>query len=290
MRRTLSAILPFTFLLFCSAPLLADQFDYYTQPVLTKAIEDKVLKEVPSLTTEEVEKHLNVLSDTQGAFVVVETNDRRLAKVLLQPARLRSGAEQVPMFLIEKYTTFREATERAVKASGLNVHLYGGSRLHLDHGQVVPEKLGGDLTAILSDGKLTLKPLDKAKLYVLTKSIPDVMPKKKPKLVVGEEFQIRYFNGSYKLYDDGRRTGVLKLVATEDGEVSGSYTSDKDGRDYEVKGKIGQPQHAISFEIKYPATKQAFAGHLFTGNGKVIAGTSTMQERNTGFYAERIDE
>ena len=290
MRGTLSVALALPLFLVGAASAWADQFEYYTQQVLTKAIEDKALQEVPSLTTEEVEKHMNVLSDSQGAFVVVETNDHRMAKLLLQPARQRLGSDQVPMFLIEKYTTFREGTERAVKAVGSNVHLYGASLLQLDNGQIVPAKLGGDLTAVEADGKLTLKPVAKAKLYLLAKAIPGVVPKKKPKLAMGEEFQIRYFNGTYKLHDDGRRTGTLKLVATEDGEVSGTYTSDKDGRDYEVKGKIGQPQHSIAFEIKYPAAKQTFAGHLFTGNGKVIAGTSTLSERNTGFYAERIEE
>jgi hypothetical protein len=273
-----------------TAAVRADQFEYYYQPVLTKALEDKVLKEVASLSVEEMEKHLNVLADTQSAFLVVETNDRRLTKLLVQPARLRVGEEQVPLFLVEKYLTFREGSERAIKASGQNTHLYNGSRIHLDQGQIVPEKLGGDLIAQETEGKLILKPVGKAKLYVLTKAIPGVVPKKKPKLAIGEEFQIKYFNGTYKLYDDGRRTGVLKLLATDDGEVSGTYTSDKDGREYEVKGKVGQPQHSITFEIKYPATKQAFSGHLFTGNGKIIAGTTTLQERNAGFYAERIEE
>ena len=41
----------------------------------------------------------------------------------------------------------------------------------------------------------------------------------------------------------------------EDGvELTGTFTSDKDGSEYEVQGKGGMPKHAVSFTIKFPAT------------------------------------
>ena len=88
------------------------------------------------------------------------------------------------MLLIEKYVTFKEATERTVKAKGDNIHVYPGMRLNLDLGQFVPEVLGGDiLVEALDNDSFKLKPLGNAKLYVLTKAIPDVVPKKAAKLV-----------------------------------------------------------------------------------------------------------
>jgi hypothetical protein len=127
-------------------------------------------------------------------------------------------------------------------------------------------------------------------LYVLTKAIAEAVPKKAGKLEVGATFEIRYFNGKYKLYDDGRRSGKLNLEVNESGEVSGSFYSDRDGAKYDVTGKIGNPRHGITFSIKFPQVEQTFSGFLFTGNGKAIAGTTKLQERETGFYAERLDE
>src|SRR5262249_42284365 len=100
----------------------------------------------------------------------------------------------------------------------------------------------------------------------------------------------RYFNGTYQLYDDGRRSGKLTLKVTESGEVTGAYYSDKDGRKYEVKGKVGSPAHSVQFTVKFPQTEQAFHGWLFTGNGKAMAGTSRLQEWEAGFYALRAEE
>ena len=173
------------------------------------------------------------------------------------------------------------------------MQVYGGGRYNLDIGQVVPEKAGGDILVEETEGNPTgikVKPLGKAKVYLLTKAIPDVVPKKSPRLVVGEKFETRYFNGKYKLQDDGRRSGTLQLDVNDEGEVTGSYYSDKDGQKYDVKGKVGTPTHAVSFVIKFPQVEQQFTGFLFTGNGKALAGTSKLQERDTAFYAERIED
>ena len=110
---------------------------------------------------------------------------------------------------------------------------------------MVPESVGGDLT-VAADAKdpnaFVVKPVKDAKLYVLAKPIAGVVPKKAPKLVVGEAFETRFFAGRYKLHDDGRRSGVLKLEVNEAGEITGTFTSDKDGREYEVQGKAGTPE------------------------------------------------
>ena len=38
------------------------------------------------------------------------------------------------------------------------------------------------------------------------------------------------------------------------------------------------------------APRNAFNGFMFTGNGKGIAGTTKLAEREAGFYAERVEE
>jgi len=82
----------------------------------------------------------------------------------------------------------------------------------------------------------------------------------------------------------------MKLEINESGEITGTYTSDKDGKEYPVEGKAGTPKHAVTFTIKFPATMQAFTGYMFTGDGKAIAGTTKILEREAGFYAERVEE
>src|SRR5262249_25395517 len=158
----------------------------------------------------------------------------RYCKLLVTAARQRIGMnEQVPMLLVDKYLTYKEGTDRAVKATGQKVHLYPGSRLHLDLGQVVPEKLGGDLLVVEGEKDaltIVVKPLGKARIFLLTKPIADLAPKKPAKLVIGEQFEVRYFNGSYKLRDDGRRSGTLTLQVADSGDVTGSFYSDRDGQ------------------------------------------------------------
>jgi hypothetical protein len=127
-------------------------------------------------------------------------------------------------------------------------------------------------------------------MYVITKHLPEANPVKPAKLVIGAQFETRYFNGSYKLFDDGRRSGTLNLKVADSGEVSGWYYSDKDGQKYEVSGKVSNsPQHRIDFLVTYPRSTQTFVGYLFTGDGRAITGTSRLQNHETGFYAVRIE-
>lgn len=272
----------------------ADQFDHYTHPVLSKAAADGTLKEVKELSSEQLSDAGGALPDSPAAILVVATNDKRFARLLAQPARQKVGKDQsAPLLLIDRYTTFKGTSPQAVQASGQNLHLYPGLRLSLDIGQVVPESVGGDLT-VVTDPKdpnaFVVRPVKDAKLYLLTRPIAGVVPKKAAKLVVGEAFETRFIAGKYKLHDDGRRSGVLKLEVTEAGEITGTFTSDKDGREYEVQGKAGTPRHAVAFAVKFPATTQTFTGFVFTGDARAIAGTTKMLDREAGFYAERIDE
>jgi hypothetical protein len=274
-----------------AALIRADAFDNYTNPILKKAAELDGIREIKQLTPSLMAEHDQVLPKADAAFVFVQTNDNRFSKLLVRSGFRKVDAERkVPILIIERFVTYKEGEERQVLAEGKNIDLFAGFRFNLDIGQVVPEELGGDLRLVVAEGKTFVEPLGKAKLYLLTKPVAEATPKKPEKIVIGETFEPRYFNGAYKLYDDGRRSGTLKLKVAADGEVTGDFYTDKDGQKYEVKGKVGAPAHSIQFTIKFPRTAEVFDGFLFTGDGKAITGTSRMEERPAGFYAVRVEE
>jgi hypothetical protein len=269
----------------------ADAFDNYTNPLLAKLPGSKYAEPVKQLTPEVMVQHSRALPGATAAFVVVRTNDGRLAKLLVRPAAHKvAPGKTVPIVFVERFVTYREGDERTVVASGHDVRLFAGFHFSLDIGQVVPADLGGDMRLVVEGDKNWLEPIGKAELFIVTAHHPDANPMKGAKLVVGAKFDPMYFNGAYKLHDDGRRSGTLHLKVLENGEVEGYLYSDKDGQKYEVSGRIGSPKHVIEFTIQFPQTIETFRGMLFTGDGRAIAGTSRLQEREAGFYAVRIDD
>lgn len=277
--------------------LAADAFDNYTNPVLDKVPGADGVKELHELTSEQILEHEDVLPSVKGALVVVYTNDARWAKLLVSAAaqKFQAGpgapAEVVPMLRIERFMTYREASERAVKASGQNLSVFPGLHFHLEMGQIVPAKFGGDLTIVETKPRqFALKPVGKAKLYLVTKPLPDATPKKGPKVEFGGKFEPKFFNGTFKLADDGRRSGALRLAVDDSNDVTGTFVSDLDGAEYEVRGAVAKPSHKILFTIKFPQTEQIYEGFMFTGNGKAIAGVSKLQDREAAFVATRVDD
>ena len=99
------------------------------------------------------------------------------------------------------------------------------------------------------------------------------------------------------ILDDAGKPVLLRGVnrsgtgsGNAEGGVTGSYYSDKDGQKYDVQGKIGTPQHAIEFRIRFPRVEHTFKGMLFTGDGKAMAGASRLAEREAAFYAVRSEK
>lgn len=268
----------------------ADSFENYTNDHLAKLVAGKNVTKIAELTPEMMVANSQVLPGISGTFVVVRTNEGRLAKLQLQPARQRiSATESVPTLLIERYVTFSEGDEKHAHRKAKDIQLFDGFRYSLDLGQVVPETLDGDLHFMVEGNKTYMVPVAKAEMFLVTQHLAETNPKKEAKVAVGATFEPRQFSGSYHLHDDGRRSGILKLEAGKDGDVTGFYYSDKDGAKYEVTGKIGNPNHFIDFIVTYPRTVQTFRGWMFTGDGKAIAGSARSQERETGFYAVRQD-
>lgn len=280
------------FLVLLPGVVRADAFDHYVNTVLSRAVEDKKLEKIDKLTPELMIEHNRVLPGISATMIVVRTNDGRWAKLLVQPARQKvSDTNSTPIALVERFVCYREGEERTIHARGENIRLFGDFRFSLDIGQVVPATVPADLRFVAGGDGQRLEPVDKAQMYLVTKHLPEATPKKGAKLVVvGEKFEPRYFNGVFHLFDDGRRSGKLHLKVEAGGEVLGSFYSDKDGAKYEVLGKIGNPNHAIEFTVTFPRTIQHYRGFMFTGDARVIAGSARLQERETGFYAVRVEE
>jgi hypothetical protein len=270
----------------------ADSFDNYTNPLLARAAKSPGAEKLQQLTTDKMVENNNVLPGVPGTFVIVKTNDGRWAKLLLQIARQKISAEEsVPILLIERLVTFREGDERTVHAAGKNARLFGDFRYSADFAQVVPAALGGDLRFVADKDGERVEPVGKAELYLMTKHLAEVDPKRAPRPAIGTTFEPRFFAGVYKLYDDGRRSGELHLKVHENGDVTGDYYSDKDGKKYDVEGKAGTPSaHAIEFKVFYPQTFQTFQGLMFTGDGRAITGSSKLLNTETGFYAVRVED
>jgi hypothetical protein len=273
----------------CSAAR-ADAFDGYTNPVLAGAPGAAGVQEVKRLTPEMIAEHDSVLRGQSGALLVVKTNEGRFSKLLVEAARQKVNATiAVPIMLIHRFVTYREGQERAIQAAGQNVDLFDGFRFNLDLGQVVPPVLGADFQFVAKGESGSIEPVGKARLHLVTRPLPQATPKRAFQPVIGEAFEARYFEGTYKLHDDGRRSGTLTLHVGDDGAVTGAYYSDKDGRKYAVEGKVGRVKNTIDFTIHFPRSEQTFHGWLFTGDAKALTGFARFQERETGFYALRVD-
>jgi hypothetical protein len=287
MRRLLSIAL----LVLAPSAARADAFDWYTNDILVKVPKAVGVEKVKELTPDLLVEHNRVLPNIKAAFLVVKTNEGRFCKLLVRPARQKIGQNtDIPIMFIDRFVTYKEAEERTVVAEGKDIRLFPDFLFNLDIGQVVPAAVGGDIRLIVGEKSNALEPVGKAEIYLLTKPIAEATPKKSEKVIVGPTFETKYFNGSFKLYDDGRRSGKLVLTVDKDGDVLGWYYSDKDGAKYEVTGKAGEPHHAIKFKVQLPRTPEEFQGWMFTGDGRVICGFSRLQDRDAGFYAVRMDE
>ena len=119
---------------------------------------------------------------------------------------------------------------------------------------MVPKSVAADLrVGVDKDGNPFLEPIDKAEIYLVTKHLEEPIRPRPANWWSAPNSRCAYFNGDYKMYDDGRRSGTLTIKVADDGVVSGHYFSDKDGQKYDVAGMVSaNPKHQIEFLITYP--------------------------------------
>lgn len=264
----------------------ADDFELYTNLVLGKVASSDGAAQVEKIALSDLFKAKPVLANENGCFVVVRTDEGNWAKLVLKYSFRKHADGEVPLVLIQRYQCLRPGTESGRLAAGKDAHLFDGFQFNLDIGQVVPEGGGGDIAfhrAGESGG--FLKPIGKAKLYVINKPLvqapkdqngPSVGP------VVAEDF-----TGKFQLVANGKWSGQLTLQATKSGDVTGSYVSDQTGADYPVKGFVARPTHHIKFTVELPMARQEFDGRLWTQGKNALAGTMTLSGSEFGFVAVR---
>jgi hypothetical protein len=279
----------------CLAPRLqADSFDHYDNTHIRKAAASAAhAKQVKRLSREDLIEHRDVLPKLEGALLIVHTNDNRWAKLLVHPADQRNGEDfKVPLALIERFVTFKEGEERARAAEGKNIRLFPGFRFSLDIGAIVPEKgLPADLRFVEENGVTSLEPVGKAEMFLVTKHYEAAAPPKNAKIAAGAKFDMAHFNGRYLVYDDGKTPSELTLKVDAKGAVTGWMFSGATGAKYDVQGSVGpNPIHGIQFTVTLPRTVQTFTGWMLTGDASAIAGYSTLQNREAGFYAVRMKD
>jgi biopolymer transport protein ExbD len=96
------------------------------------------------------------------------------------------------------------------------------------------------------------------------------------------------FDGRYTLVANGQMSGMLEISVAADGAVTGTFRSDRNGSVYPVAGKVpADLSRRIEFEIKFPRTRQAFEGLLWTEEKNVFAGTVQILEHPFSFIAVR---
>jgi len=265
-----------------------DRFESYSRPALASITGTDALVSRKVMTIDDLAEHDRVLPKVSASFLVVKTNGNRYAKLQVVAGRQKVSDEKaLPVLIIERFVTFKDGEERAIAASGSNMTLFSGFRVNLDLGQIVPTDLPADLTLRSDGGQFLLEPVVKAQIWQAVRPLPDPLPPSPGKPILGDKFLMEHWNGTFLLFDDGRRSGSLEIKSDLAGEINGSYYSAKDGSKYEVRGRVGPAPHMIQFGIRFPRSEQIYQGCLFTGDLMAIAGTSKFGDRETGFYATR---
>jgi hypothetical protein len=273
----------------CASLVRADSFDDYTNRDLQKLLETKNVEKVKSASIVDLVTHAQSLPGIRSTYLVVKTNEGRLAKLLVQPAQQKVGKKDtVPILLIDRFVTFLDGEDRTVVAKGQNVRLFNDFRFSLDVGQVVPASVPADLRFAIDGKNETLESVGKAELYVVKEHMKEVAPPKGGKVAVGAAFGPQSFSGGYDFDDDGKRTGELHLKADAKGTITGSFYSAAGGNKYEVEGQVyPNPKNKVDLRIIYPRSVQQITGWMYVSDGRAIVGSSTLNDRESGFTATR---
>jgi hypothetical protein len=268
----------------------AGEFDRVEGDRLAALVKDGAVTSRPGLTAGALEGLPQAFKDARSAFLVVKTGQGNYTRVLAAPAfRKPAGGEgpPIPVLLLERFDTFEPGRMSARLARGADVLLFDGFQLDLDTGQVVPEGQGGDLIfRAAGEGGPRVEPLGGAMLYVPTGPVtagPVAAGPAQGKAVVPADF-----SGRYRLYADGRWSGLIELKAGDDRAVTGRFRSEPNGSSYPLQGEVSADvPNKVAFTVKFPRTEHEYEGFLWTEGKWAIAGTFRMRDRSFGFFAVR---
>jgi hypothetical protein len=263
----------------------SDEFDLYTNSIIAKSISTDAVTLVEKLSVTELLKAKPIIAREKGCLLIVRTGDGNWAKLIATLSFRRHEEGEVPLVMIQRFQCMRPGTEQGRLAGGKDVYLFDNFQFDLDVGQMVPDGGGGDIGFQRQDTAGFLRPLGRAKLYLVNRQLVDPAvrrtgPSAGP--VVAEDFARKY-----QLIASGKWSGQLTLSVSNAGDVNGSYVSDQTGADYPVKGFVSRPGHHIKFTVELPMAQQDFDGYLWTQGKNAIAGTMTIAGSTFGFVAVR---
>jgi hypothetical protein len=273
-----------------SATCSAGEFDRVEGDVIAGLIRGGDAKAHTTLTIGEMDALPTVLKDTRAALLLVKTSQGNYARLLAVPALRKppqGDASPLPVLLLERFDTFEPGRSASRVARGSGMVLFDGFQVDLDAGIVVPEGQGGDLVFRAKDGAgPRIEPTGNASLYSVSKPIAVAETAGKPSRGAGVVASDA--TGRYTLYADGRWSGLLELIVSDDRQITGRFRSEPGGNSYSVRGEVASdPPNKLTFTIKFPRTEQEYEGFLWTEGKWGLAGTFTMIDRRFGFFAVR---
>lgn len=275
-------------LLFGSSTLsAADVFDRQTSSTIKKLIESN--DAVAEITLESSAKLKPLSASITSPCVLIKTDEGNLAKALISWGGLkRTSGKQIPILLIERYTTYREDRPDLTKAHGKDVMLFPGFGFNFDLGQVVPVEEGADIEFT---EKGTLKGRGAAKIVPMNPpqlSATDASSKHDP--LDHEGVIAKDFSGTWKLNADGRWLGEWELKVDEGGRATGKFTSDESRNTYDLSGQVGSLPNNLKLDVFLANAQMAVDAYLWTKDKSMMAGTVTLSDRKFGFVATRVVE
>lgn len=264
-------------------PLMADEFDDHSVYWLRKATESA--EPLTALTMQDGLRLKPIGRRISSPCIVVKTDEDNWARALVTWGFRRSGDQQIPVLLIERYVTFRADRTNLTTAAGRDVMLFPGFGFNFDIGQVVPAGQGEDLICG-EEGRLSPGP--QSKLYGLNGSaVPAREPSTHPDPNSHEGVLPSDFAGRWQVRIDGRWEGLWQLES--DGRrIYGKFISSDTQSVYEINGKVAALPHNAKLDIELANASQTIDAFLWTRDKSAMAGVVTMAERKIGFYALRL--
>lgn len=238
------------------------------------------------ITVEELGNLPNALAGGRSPSLVVVTDQGNFARLQVVAGLRRppgSTADPAPILVVERFAAFEAPTADRRLSRGRDLALFAGFGLDLDTGQVVPARQGADVK-LDADGT-TLVAVGSSRIYPITIS-PFPTEKVKARRPANRSVIPEDYAGRYRLYGDGRWSGLLEL-SVEGRELTGGFRSDETGARYKVTGRVDEPLPTAGFAVDLPRAKLEFRGHLFADGKGAIAGTVTLLDRVGGFVAVR---
>lgn len=267
--------------------LAHDAFDRHTSRWVKQAAKDNAAR--TELAAGDAARLKTLAREIASPCVVVQTSEGNWAKAIVSWAFRKAEPKPLPVLVLERFVTYDRDKGDVAVAQGRNVMLFPGFQFDFDSGQVVPDGLGAD---IKFDDKRRMAAVGEVKLHGLDgPALPAATPDQHDPLAhVG--VQPKDFAGTWQVEADGRWSGTWEIAVDDEGNVSGTYTSDETKSSFPLKGYIKDSDvpNRLQFDVEFTAATQTYDVYLWTTDKSALAGSTTLVDRTFGVYATRVKE